>query len=183
MTNIQPINPKKEISLRGRWAPHDSVSTTRTQGQMGKSRPGTIPCTRSLFSSGNVIRYIIVFLPPRLKSAASSRHHRQQPSSTCACGNDAWSHPSSSCAWPSAGTTSSYRPSSRRPFCARNVSWAPWFEQLGTTGAVRVTNFELQGGTPEETDEIKNKPAPSNSFVGNVISHHKQDIFFDKCRT
>ena len=75
--------------------------------------------------------------PPFKKAYQLPRRHRHRhPSWNCACGNGAWSHPSSSCAWPNAGTggtTSSCHPSWRTPFCARNVSSAPWL--LGTTGA------------------------------------------------
>ena len=72
------------------------------------------------------------------------RRHRH-PSWTCACANCAWTRASSRCAWPTAWP-SSCRPSWRRPSCARNVSSAPWFKRLGTTGATQLLRTRERGG-------------------------------------
>ena len=68
---------------------------------------------------------------------------RRRPSWSCACANGAWPNASSRCAWPSAWP-SSCCPSSRRPSCARNVSSAPWFKRLGTTGATQLLPTEAE---------------------------------------
>ena len=71
-----------------------------------------------------------------------------RPSWTCACGNGASCHPSSHCAWPNGGLPSSYHPSWQRPSCARNVSWAPWFHRLKTTGSRQdAANWTTGRGT------------------------------------
>ena len=67
--------------------------------------------------------------PAKEKTYNRFRHHRRHPSWTCACGSGASTRASSRCAWPNA-SPSSCRPSSRTPFCARNVSSAPWFQRL-----------------------------------------------------
>ena len=85
-----------------------------------------------------------------------SLRHRRRPSWTCACANCASTRASSRCAWPNAWP-SSCRPSSRRPSCARHVSWAPWFGRLGTTGAgqlLQTTRGEAQ------RNELKLKGRP-----------------------
>ena len=77
------------------------------------------------------------------------RHRRRHPSWNCACGNGAsCCHPSSHCAWPNAWTPSSCRPSWRTPCGARNVSWAPWFNRLKTTGSK-----QLRAGHSGETTQ------------------------------
>ena len=136
--------PHKEMYPREvRWASQDSLSDACNMTDGNRARNDslhTIVNPLESYCETDVDKFA-----PRLNVAVSSRHLRQPPSWTCACGNGAWSHPSSSCAWPNAGTggtTSSCHPSWRTPFCARNVSSAPWL--LGTTGAWRVTtsNYE-----------------------------------------
>ena len=107
-------------------------------------RPDTPPAKRCNSPRDNHAGNDELIPQPHLKPAVP--RHRPRPSWTCACGNGAsWSHLSSRCAWPNAGTSSSCHPSWRPPFCARNVSWAPWFERLGTTGTQQLQSKE---GTP-----------------------------------
>ena len=90
-------------------------------------------------------------LDPPFKKAYQlpRRHRRRHPSWNCACGNGAsCCHPSSHCAWPNAWTPSSCRPSWRTPCGARNVSWAPWFNRLKTTGSK-----QLRAGHSGETTQ------------------------------
>jgi hypothetical protein len=85
-----------------------------------------------------------------------SRRHHRRPSWTCACGNCASCRPSSRCAWPTAWPTSSCHPSWRRPSCAKNVSWAPWFRRLETTNARQF----LRTGKSGENNAIPQNRTP-----------------------
>ena len=90
-------------------------------------------------------------LDPPFKKAYQlpRRHRRRHPSWNCACGNGAsCCRPSSRCAWPTAWPPSSCRPSWRTPCGARNVSWAPWFNRLKTTGSK-----QLRAGHSGETTQ------------------------------
>ena len=107
---------------------------------------------------------------------------RRHPSWTCACANCASTRASSRCAWPNAWP-SSCRPSSRRPSCARHVSWAPWFGRLGTTGAgqlLQTTRGEAQRNELKlkgRLDVHTNTPETQQSrqFTRTRPQHNNQD--------
>ena len=84
-----------------------------------------------------------------------------RPSWPNACGNGAFCHPSSHCAWPNAWLPSSCHPSWRRPYGARHVSWAPWYRlktkdskqlQTGQTGEIAHKHIAETHCTPIQRD-------------------------------
>ena len=149
-----------------RWASQDSLSDACNMTDGNRARNDSLHTIVNPLES--YCETDVDTFAPRLNVAVSSRHPRQPPSWTCACGNGAWSHPSSSCAWPNAGTggtTSSCHPSWRTPFCARNVSSAPWLYRL--TGLTDAGQLRLRSRPHGEADQIANYQIASNSTAYN----------------
>ena len=115
-----------------------------------KSNPGT------RMSNENYGAYLFAYQLPRRPP--------RRPSWTCACGNCASYLPSSHYAWPNGGTPSSCRPSWRTPCGARNVSWAPWFKRLGTTGSKQLLRTRHSGEATHKKWQMRSKYESKNKY-------------------